>query len=129
MNSLMAPIWLASFLEKDNASRTSRATRCLSVLLKRNTAKVTLYLLPVAATTSDEAEHLGLASVDVIGSARRTAVDARQSAAVPEPTLRVGCEATPQVGPTRTRGAAAVPTRLSGAAWVPSAPCSLSFAS
>ena len=24
MNSLMAPIWLASFLENDNASRTSR---------------------------------------------------------------------------------------------------------
>ena len=36
----------------------------------RNTAKVTLCLLPVAPTTSDAAEHIGLASVDVIGSAR-----------------------------------------------------------
>ena len=27
MNSLMAPIWFASFLEKDNASRTKRDTR------------------------------------------------------------------------------------------------------
>ena len=32
----MAPIWLASFLEQDNASRTSRDTRCLSVLLNRS---------------------------------------------------------------------------------------------
>jgi hypothetical protein len=36
MKSLMALIWLASFLEKENASRTSRETRCLSVLLKRS---------------------------------------------------------------------------------------------
>src|SRR5213594_15063 len=92
---------------------------------RRNTAKVTLYLLPVAPTTSDAAEHLGLASVDVIGSARRTAVDARQSAAVPEPTLRVRCEATPQVRPPRSRGAAAVPTRLGVAACVASAPFGL----
>ena len=92
---------------------------------RRNTAKVTLYLLPVAPTTSDAAEHLGLASVDVIGSARRTAVDARQSAAVPEPTLRVRCEATPQVMQPRSRGAAAVPTRLGVAACVASAPFGL----
>src|SRR2546425_959603 len=37
---------------------------------RRNTAKVTLCLLPVAPTTADAAEHIGLASVDVIGSAR-----------------------------------------------------------
>src|SRR5262245_11617214 len=30
----MAPIWLASFLENDSASRTRRDTRCRSVLLK-----------------------------------------------------------------------------------------------
>jgi len=32
----MALRWLASFLEKDNVSRTSRDTRCLSVLLNRS---------------------------------------------------------------------------------------------
>ena len=36
MKYLMAPIWLASFLEKENASRISRETRCLSVLLNRS---------------------------------------------------------------------------------------------
>src|SRR5262249_3139126 len=36
MNSFRGPIWLASFLEKDNASRTSRDTRCLRVLLNRS---------------------------------------------------------------------------------------------
>jgi adenine-specific DNA-methyltransferase len=90
-----------------------------------NTAKVTLCLLPVAPTTSDAAEHIGLASVDVIGSARRTAVDARQSAAVPAPTLRVRCEVTPQGMPPRSRGAVAVPRRLGVAACVASAPFGL----
>src|SRR5712691_9612482 len=96
-----------------------------SVCPNCNTAKVTLYLLPVAPTTSDAAEHIGLASVDVIGSVRRTAVDARQSAAVPEPTLRVRCEATPQVMQPRSRVAAAVPRRLGVAACVASAPFGL----
>jgi len=36
MKSFMAPIGLARFLEKDNASRTSRDTRCLRVLLNRS---------------------------------------------------------------------------------------------
>ena len=36
MKSLRAPIWLASFLENDNASRTKRDTRWRSVLLKRS---------------------------------------------------------------------------------------------
>ena len=36
MNSLMAPIWFASFLEKDNASRTNRDTRWRTVLLNRS---------------------------------------------------------------------------------------------
>src|SRR6266581_3916798 len=87
-----------------------------------NTAKVTLCLLPVAPTTSDAAEHIGLASVDVIGSARRTAVDARQSAAVREPTLRVRYAVAPQGMPPRSRVAAAVPRRLGVAACVASAP-------
>ena len=87
-----------------------------------NTAKVTLCLLPVAPTTSDADEHIGLASVGVIGSAKRTAVDARQSAAVPEPPLRVRCEATLQVRQPRSRVAAAVPRRLGVAACVASAP-------
>jgi hypothetical protein len=30
------PIWLASFLENDNASRTRRDTRCRSIVLKRS---------------------------------------------------------------------------------------------
>src|SRR5467141_2163253 len=91
----------------------------------RNTAKVTLCLLPVAPTTSDAAEHIGLASVDVIGSARRTAVDARKSAAVPEPTLRVRYAVAPQGMPPRSRVAAAVPRRLGVAACVASAPFGL----
>ena len=36
MKYLMAPIWLANFLENDNVSRTRREMRCLSVLLKRS---------------------------------------------------------------------------------------------
>ena len=36
MKSFMAPIWLASFLENDNAARTKRDTRCRSVLLNRS---------------------------------------------------------------------------------------------
>jgi hypothetical protein len=35
MKYLMAPIWLASFSENASVSRTSRATRCYRVVLKK----------------------------------------------------------------------------------------------
>ena len=45
MKSVRAPIWLASFLENDNAARTTRDTRCRSVLLHRSMGLVTFHLI------------------------------------------------------------------------------------
>ena len=44
-------------------------------------------------TTSDVVEQITFGSVDAIGSARRIAGGARQSAASPEPGPRVACQA------------------------------------
>src|SRR5918999_1009841 len=59
MKSFMAPIWFASFLENDNASRTKRETRCRSVLSVRfrNLCPQSLGTL-AAAITHVQGNHL-----------------------------------------------------------------------
>ncbi len=56
MKYLMAPIWLASFLEKARVPRTRRETRCRNVLLKQRAGK-RLKSIQVPAFQCCEQEH------------------------------------------------------------------------
>src|SRR4051794_15905886 len=65
--------------------------------LRRNTAKVTLYLYAVVGTTADAVDRIALVSGAGNDSASGTAGDVQQSAAAPVPSPRGGFDIRPPV--------------------------------
>lgn len=84
MKYVMAPIWFATVLEKDNALRTRRETRCRRVLLKRS-------MWSVRRTAAGEAGCVpragGLAGLRVAQSDARTGPSAVLSGQLKDESL------------------------------------------